>query len=286
MVTVSEIAPGYDYELLCSAIKVAMGDASITWRLKFEVEQYINEHPSNAGVLLISDAYAHPIKRGRGLLRFSLNHPTKQMNQCEHVELDSSHLFSCIEQALKPENKRVSDLAMILMEYESESRSADLNSSGHETELMTLSVSRDACILFMSSGSSVVAKYYRQLVAERINDDDITTALKLCCIGHQIPFCRDKINSHLPISDAQTLRDTFEQMLKIESYEQERSKFLSICDEWYRVLEPQGLMNIEQRELLREWISTRQYANTEDPIVSLLRNSVGVRMRKRKGKRL
>ena len=29
-------------------------------------------------------------------------------------------------------------------------------------------------------------------------------------------------------------------------------------------------MNIEQRELLREWISTRQYANTEDPIVSLV----------------
>ena len=56
----------------------------------------------------------------------------------------------------------------------------------------------------------------------------------------------------------------------MESYEQERSKFLSICDEWYRVLEPQGLMNIEQSELLREWISTRQYANTEDPIVSLV----------------
>ena len=31
-----------------------------------------------------------------------------------------------------------------------------------------------------------------------------------------------------------------------------------------------GLMNIEQRELLREWISTREYANTEDPIVSLM----------------
>ena len=59
-------------------------------------------------------------------------------------------------------------------------------------------------------------------------------------------------------------------MLKTESYEQEKSEFLSICDEWYRVLEPRGLMNIEQRELLREWISTRQYANTEDPIVSLV----------------
>ena len=58
--------------------------------------------------------------------------------------------------------------------------------------------------------------------------------------------------------------------MNLESYEQERSKFLSTCDEWYRVLEPRGLMNIEQRELLREWISTRQYANTEDPIVSLV----------------
>ena len=59
-------------------------------------------------------------------------------------------------------------------------------------------------------------------------------------------------------------------MLKIESYEQEKSKFMSICDEWYGVLEPQGLMNINQRDLLREWISTRQYANIEDPVVSLV----------------
>ena len=113
-------------------------------------------------------------------------------------------------------------------------------------------------------------KFTARLVVERINDGDITTALKLCCIGHQIQFCRDMININPPISDAQTLRGTFDQMLKMESYEQERSKFLSICDEWYRVLEPRGLMNIEQRELLREWISTRQYANTEDPVVSLL----------------
>ena len=29
-------------------------------------------------------------------------------------------------------------------------------------------------------------------------------------------------------------------------------------------------MNIEHRELLREWISNRQYANAKDPIVSLV----------------
>ena len=103
------------------------------------------------------------------------------------------------------------------------------------------------------------------------NEDDITTALKLCCIGHQIQFGRDMPNYFKqPISDAETLRDTFDQILKMESYEQERSKFMSICDEWIRVLEPRGLMNIEQRDLLREWISTRQYANTEDPVVSLV----------------
>ena len=192
------------------------------------------------------------------------------MNQCGYVELDSSHLFSCIEQALKSENERVSDLAMILLDYESESRSDETSSSDHGTKMTTSPVSRDACKLFLSSGSSVEADVYRQLVVERINDGDITTALKLCCIGHQIPFCRDKINSDLPISDALTLRDTFDHMLQMESYEQERSKFLSICDEWYRVLEPRGLMNIEQRELLRKWISTRQYANTEDSIVSLV----------------
>ena len=135
---------------------------------------------------------------------------------------------------------------------------------------MTSSVSSDAYKLFLSSGSSVEAEIYRKLVVERINDGDITTALKLCCIGHQMPFYQNKKNRDRPISAAQTLRDTIDQMLKVESYEQEISKFQSICDEWYRVLEPQGLMNIEQRELLREWISTRQYANTEDPIVSLV----------------
>ena len=111
------------------------------------------------------------------------------MSQGEYTISDSLHFSSCIEQALKCE--KVSQLAKILAEYESESRSAEVNPS----EMMTSSVSRDACKLFLSSGSSVEAEVYRQLVVERINDGDITTALKLCCIGHQIPFCRFKQQS-------------------------------------------------------------------------------------------
>ena len=255
-----------DYDLFHSAVEVASSDRYAGhWKLE---ESYIKEYPSVAGRLLTSGGHAHQLKRGRALLRLDMNHPTRQMNPREHVELDPSHLSSCIEQALKCEN--VSRLVKVLAEYESESRSADGNSSEHGTELMTSSLSRDACKLFLFSGNSPEAEVHRQLAVERINDGDITTALKLCCIGHQIPFCRDVMNMDRSVSDAQTLRDTFEQILKVESYEQERSEFLSICDDWYRVLEPRGLMNIEQKELLREWISTRQYANTEDPVVSLV----------------
>ena len=75
------------------------------------------------------------LKRGRALLRLDMNHPTRQMNQCEYVELDSSHHFSCIEQALKSEY--VSQLAKVLAEYESESRSAEVNSPEHGTVVMT-----------------------------------------------------------------------------------------------------------------------------------------------------
>ena len=189
------------------------------------------------------------------------------MNQSEYVKPDSSHLSSCIEQALKSEN--VSQLAKVLAEYESESRSADVNASKHGTEVMTSSVSHDACKLFQLTGNSVEAEVYRQLVVERIHDGDATTALKLCCIGHQTPFGCDVINIDRPISDVQTIGDTIETNVKMESYEEEISKFQSICDEWYRVLKPQGMMNI-QRELLREWISTRQYANTEDLVVSFV----------------
>ena len=257
-----------DYDLLCSALRLATSKLNGLWTVKDYIDQFkYIEQPSGPGRLLTSDAYACQLKLGRALLRFDMNHPTRQMNRREYVELDSSHLSSCIEQALKSEN--VSQLANVLAEYESQSRS--VYSPEHETEVMTTPVSRDACKLFMFSGSSVEATVFRQLVVERINTGYVTTALKLCCIGHQIPFCRDNMNTNLiPISDVQTLRDSFDRMLSIESYEQERSRFLSICDEWYRVLEPQGLMNIEQRELLREWISTRQYANTEDPMVSLV----------------
>ena len=107
-----------------------------------------------------------------------------------------------------------------------------------------LAFSRDAFKLFLTSGISVEADVYRQLIVERINNGDITTALKLCYIGHQIQFCGKKINSRIPsIPDIQNIKDTFKQMLETVSYE--RSKFLLICDEWYRVLEPQGLMNID-----------------------------------------
>ena len=247
-----------DYNRLCSAIKVAMGEQSDEWKLQQTIDKYIKEHPFDAEMLLTRDAYACQLKRERAILRFDMNHPTRHM---DHNACDYMHLFSCIKQACNSANKRISDLAMILKEYESE----------YETDIMTASVSRDACKLFLSSGVSVEADGYRQIVAERINDSDITTALKLCCIGHQIPLCRDMIYIVPPISDAQTLKySTFERLMEIESYKQERYKFLSICDEWYRVLEPQGLMNFEQRELLREWISTRQYVNTEDPVVSLV----------------
>ena len=254
-----------DYDLLYYAIDVGVEDEYyFKYQISREiVETYIDEHPSEAGRLLTSEHYVCQLKRGRALLRLDMKYPTRQRNQCEYVELDSTHLFSCIEQALKFDN--VGPLAKVLAEYESESRSAE-----HKTEAVTSSVPRDAYKLFLFSGSSVEAEVYRQLVVERINDGDITTTLKLCCIGHQIPFCRETIRSNRPISNDQILRITFEYMLNMESYEQERSTFLSICDELYRVLELQGLMNIEQSKLLREWISTRQYANTEDPIVSLV----------------
>ena len=192
-----------DYDLFHSAVKVASCDR-YDGRWYFEI--YINEHLSVVGRLSTSGEHAYQLTRGRALLRLDMTHPTRQMNQCESVELDSSHLSSCIEQALKSEI--VSPLAKVLAEYDSESRSA----SEHGKELMTSSLSRDACKLFLPSGSSAEAEVYRQLVVERINDGDITTALKLCCIGHQIPFCRDKMNINLQISDAQTLRDTLFQL--------------------------------------------------------------------------
>ena len=55
--------------------------------------------------------------------------------------------------------------------------------------------------LLPSNGRSGEAEVYRQLIVERINDDDITTAFKLYCIGHYIPFCREIINGNRPISE-------------------------------------------------------------------------------------
>ena len=268
-----------DTDLLYYAIKVCVDDEHHFKNhiSKQIVNSYIDEHPSEAAMLITSVDYASQLKRGRALLRLDVTHPTRQMNQGEYVEL-----LSCIDQALQCEN--VSPLAKVLAEYESESRSADENSPEHGTEMMTSPLSRDACQLFLPTGNSVEAEVYRQLVVERIHDGDVTTALKLGCIGHQIPLVRN--DSNQPISDAQTLIDTFEKLLRIESYEQERSEFLSICDEWYRVLKPRGLMNIEQRELLREWISTRQYANTEDPIVSLLIEKCSERKKEEEEKKM
>ena len=199
------------------------------------------------------------------LLRLNRN------NQCDHVDPDSEHHSSCIDQAMS--SKSVSQLAKVLAEYELKSKSAEENSP----EVIT--GSHVACKLFIFSGSSVEAEAFRQLVVERINDGDIATALKLCCIGHQnqILFCREIMKDNFPISDFQTLRAILEQMLTIESNEREASTFLSICDEWYRVLEPQGLMSTEDRELLREWITNRQYANTEDTVVSLVVTTCSMR---------
>jgi len=81
---------------LCSAIKVAMNMR--IWDSQRFFEAYIDEHPYDAGMLLSSVGYAHQLKRG---LRLDTNHPT---NQCGYVDLDSLHLSSCIEQALKCEN--------------------------------------------------------------------------------------------------------------------------------------------------------------------------------------
>ena len=129
-----------------------------------------------------------------------MDHTTRQMNQCESVGLESSHLFSCIERALKSEN--MSQWANV--PTKSESRSTDGNFV--ETELMA---SRDACKLFLSIETSDEAEVYRQLVVEKINVGDITATIKLWFIGHQIPFCRDKIDIIRPISEAQTLQRFF-----------------------------------------------------------------------------
>ena len=68
----------------------------------------------------------------------------------------------------------------------------------------------------------------------------------------------------------QTPGITFERMNKYALYTGERHKFLSICDEWYKVLEHGGLMTSGQEDLLRQWIIERQYANIKDSVVSMV----------------
>ena len=83
-------------------------------------------------------------------------------------------------------------------------------------------------------------------------------------------FDRNILDAISSKSDPQTLGYTFKQMNECTLYKQEKTKFLSICDEWHRVLEPQRLMDIEKRAQLRKWIMERQYANTDDSVVSLV----------------
>ena len=114
---------------------------------------HIRKHPRRCAELLACEHYACQLKRGRALLRLDRNHPTRQMNQCEYVELDSWHLFSCIEQASESEN--VSQLAKVLEECESILRSSDKFSTYREIFSMMSPVSRDACKFFLSTRSSV-----------------------------------------------------------------------------------------------------------------------------------
>ena len=253
-----------DDDLLYSALATA-----INWRSFIPVKNTIvnpTEYPRRFGEFLAGEHFACQLKHGRALLRLNMNNLTTQIGQSEHVQLDSSHLLSCIEQALK--SKKVSKLARILAKYETKSRSVEERSSGRDTEVMTSQVSRDACKLFLFSGRSVEAEVYRQLVVGRINDGDVTTALQLCCIGHQMVFGQNILDAISSTSNPQTLEGTFERMNKWALYTREKTKFLSVCDEWYRVLEPHGLMDVEQRELLGRWITERQYANNEDLVVS------------------
>ena len=247
-----------DDDLWFSAVDTATA-IDLDFRSFLFGEQHIDnnsiKHPCSGGELLAREHYACQLKHGRALLRLNMNYSTTQIDQPEHVQLHSLLLFSCIKQALK--SKNVSQLARVLAKYETKSRSAEERSSGRESEAMTLQVSRDACTLFLSSGRSVEAEVYRQLVVERINDGDITTALMLCCIGHQMVFDRNILYAISSISNLQTIGDNLEHMNKCPLYTRERTTFLLVCDEWYKILEPQGLMTNRERKLLREWIIER-----------------------------
>ena len=159
--------------------------------------------------------------------------------------------------------KEMRRLIHVLTEYESKSKSVE---AGLESE----AVSCDPLELLPSNGHSDEVEVYRQFIVERINSGYITIAFKLYCIGYYIPFCREIINSNRPISNAQTIRDMFDEMLKKESCEGEKSKFLSICDKWYTALEPENMMNDLQKELLRKWIMDGGYTNMKDSVVSMV----------------
>ena len=123
-----------DDNLWYSAIAKAVDYGSFISVKQF-IKDLIIEHPRRFGESFAIDHYACQLKHGRALLRLNANHPTTQIDQSKHVQLDSSHLFSCIKQALK--SKRVSQLARVLAQYESESRSAEESSPGRDTGVMT-----------------------------------------------------------------------------------------------------------------------------------------------------
>ena len=63
----------YDNDGLYSAIRVAINRY-------FFIGEYFDEHPSEGGMLIASVNYASQLKRGRAILRFDTNPPTRQMN--------------------------------------------------------------------------------------------------------------------------------------------------------------------------------------------------------------
>ena len=142
-----------DNNLLYSAIATAMGHPFNHCETNIENPHIFDRH---FGETLATEHYARQLKRGRALLRLGMNRSTTEIEPSKEVQHDSSHLLSCIEQALKSEN--ASQLAKVLAQYELESRSAEDISSGSKTEAH---VSRDACQVFLTSGGSVEAEVYR-----------------------------------------------------------------------------------------------------------------------------
>ena len=124
-----------DDNLWYSAIASVLDDEPFIYVKEAIRYQEIN-HLHQFGELLVSEHYACQLKHGRALLRLGMNHPTTQIDHFEQGQLDSLHLLSCIEQACKSEN--VSQLARVLAQYESESKSAEERSSGRTTEVMTV----------------------------------------------------------------------------------------------------------------------------------------------------